>query len=312
MDSIKEANSIFEQPWWLEAVAPGRWEVKEVRQGNRVVARLPLVATKRMGQKLYGMPICTQTMGPWLDCATTNRVKMLAKEKELINQLLEQIADKAQVDMYLDTRLQYTLPFRWKGYRCEPQYSYRFGDLTDTDALFRGMKDSRKSVIRKAEKELTVSDSDGIEVLLEMQEKTFARQGRKCPIPEEVIRSIDKACSEHNARMLLTARDNEGHIHAASYFVYDDKVCYYIMSGADPEYRNSGAGSLLIWEGIKRAARVSRAFDFEGSNIEDIETNFRSFGADYVIYYRVYRLHWLLTTADYLKPKIKQIIGYKN
>lgn len=84
------------------------------------------------------------------------------------------------------------------------------------------------------------------------------------------------------------------------------------MSGADPAYRNSGAGSLLIWEGIKKAATLSKAFDFEGSNIMDIEKNFRTFGAPFIVNYRVFRLNPFLAAFDYMKPKIKRLIGYKD
>ena len=84
------------------------------------------------------------------------------------------------------------------------------------------------------------------------------------------------------------------------------------MSGADTDYRNSGAGSLLIWEGIKKAAKLSKIFDFDGSNISDIELNFRTFGAPFIINYRVSKLNFALELFDYLKPKIKRIIGYKQ
>ena len=39
--SIPWVNSVFEQPWWLDAVAPGPWSAAEVRRGDEVVARLP-------------------------------------------------------------------------------------------------------------------------------------------------------------------------------------------------------------------------------------------------------------------------------
>lgn len=311
-DSIEEVNCIFEQPWWLDAVAPGRWKSIEICQDGNIIGRLPYVESKRAGFNVIGMPPCTQTLGPWIKCKVSNKVKLYAQLKNVIFQILDKIPNNANVDLYLDSSLKYVLPFRWKGYRYEPQFSYRFSDLSNPDDIFKGIKDSRKSVIRKAEKELIVKDNASIDILMEMQNKTFKRQGRKNPIPFEVLRRIDDACLEHNARFLLTAEDKEGNIHSASYFVYDKNVCYYIMSGADPDYRNSGAGSLLIWEGIKRASRLSSAFDFEGSNIEDIETNFRSFGSDFIVHYRVFRLNLFLTLVDYIKPKIKNLIGYKQ
>ena len=310
-DSIKEVNSIFEQPWWLDAVAPNSWECFEIVENDHIVARWPMVKSKMFGFNLYGMPSCTQTLGPWVECNLTNYVKALTKKKDLYESLLEKMPSGKNVDLVMDSAACYFLPFRWAGYRVEPNLSFRFSDLSNIDDIFKGIKDSRKTIIKNAAKKLIIKEETNIDIIIDQQKKTFERQGRKLPIPEKTIRLIDDACKEHNARFMLVAYDAEGNIHGASYFVYDDKVCYYIMSGADPQYRNSGAGSLLIWEGIKRASAVSKAFDFEGSNIMDIEKNFRTFGAPFVVNYRIYKLNPILAAFDYFKPKIKKIIGYK-
>ena len=247
VDSIKEVNSIFEQPWWLDAVAPDRWRCATVEENGIVVARLPYIMKRSLGFSILGMPECTQTLGPWVDIRSTNRVKSLTKKKDLYEQLIDQLPKNKNVDLVLDSCAEYYLPFRWKGFRIEPTISYRFSDLSNLDAIYKGIKDSRKTFIKNAARDLVVEESDDIELLIELQKKTFQRQGRKLPMSEETIRRIDNACKDHGARFLLIAYDKENNLHAASYFVYDSNVCYYIMSGADPEYRNSGAGSLLIW-----------------------------------------------------------------
>ena len=312
VDNIKEVNSIFEQPWWLDAVAPNRWKCATVEENGTIVARLPYIEKRSMGFSLIGMPECTQTLGPWTDIRATNRVKSLTKKKDLYEQLIELLPKRKNIDLVLDSSTEYYLPFRWKGFKIEPNISYRFSDLSDLDAIFKGIKDSRKTVIKNAAKSLIVTESDDVDLLIDMQKKTFSRQNRSLPISEDVIRRVDEACKAHEAKFMLVATDSGGHVHAASYFVYDNNICYYIMSGADPEYRNSGAGSLLIWEGIKKTALLSKAFDFEGSNIMDIEKNFRTFGAPFVVNYRVYRLNPFLAAFDYFKPKIKKLIGYKD
>lgn len=310
-ETIKEVNSVFEQPWWLDAVAPNSWDCAVVKEGENIVGRWPYVRKRCLGFNVWGMPSCTQTLGPWVSCGNTNRIKILSRQKDIYEKLLKIFPKKGNVDLYLDGRNDFFLPFVWAGFRVEPTISYRFPDLSDLDSIFKGIKDSRKTVIRNASKILTVSESTDVELLIEMQKKTFSRQGRKLPISEGLIRRLDQACKEHEACFMLIAADGLGNVHAASYFVYDSKVCYYIMSGADPAYRYSGAGSLLIWEGIKKAATLSHAFDFEGSNIMDIEKNFRTFGAPFVVNYRVSRLNLVLAAFDYFKPRIKKLIGYK-
>ena len=144
-----------------------------------------------------------------------------------------------------------------------------------------------------------------------MQKKTFERPGRKHNVSDKLLSRLDAALIEHNARKLLCAVDTEKRIHAASYFVYDSNCCYYLAGGGDSELRTSGAASLLMWEGIKFAATVSKSFDFEGSMIEPIERFFRAFGGVPTPYWRVTKFNIPLSVADYMKPKIKRLIGWK-
>ena len=310
-DTISEVNSIFEQPWWWNAVTNQNWDVIEVKNGNELIARLPYYITKRLGQNIITLPPLTQTTGPWIKPLIGKPVNNLARRKEILDELIEKIPKKMNIDLYLNSENFYILPFRWHGFKYEPTFSYRIKALNDVNTIFSCFREAVRRQIRKAEKEIVVRDDSSIDVLLTMQDKTFKRQDRINPYPKDLVSKLDESCCTHNARKFLTAIDAKGVVHAAAYFVYDTNVCYYLMGGADPEFRSSGAQSLLLWESIKFAATVSKQFDFEGSNVEDIERAFRSFSADFVINYRITRLNPLLSFADYLKPKIKHIIGYK-
>ena len=190
-------------------------------------------------------------------------------------------------------------------------FSYRLENLNDLDLVWKGFKENIRTDIRKAKKNVFVKEEDNIEVLIEMQKKTFLRQGRSFPLDENIIRRIDSAAGERHSKLLLCARDSEQRVHAAAYYVFDDNRCYYLMSGGDPLYRNSGATSLLLWEGIKKASERVDIFDFEGSMIEDIERFVRGFGAIPRNYYRVKKLNCMQSIAEYFKPRIKQILHYK-
>ena len=66
-----------------------------------------------------------------------------------------------------------------------------------------------------------------------------------------------------------------------------------------------------MWEGIQFAAKKSKCFDFEGSMIEGIENFVRQFGGEPVVYYELKRLNVFRSFREILKPKIKQLLGYK-
>ena len=92
-----------------------------------------------------------------------------------------------------------------------------------------------------------------------------------------MLRRIEGAASERNARRILLARDADGQTHAGGFFVRDDRWVYYLAGASDPQLRTSGAASLLLWKGIAYAAEEGLGFDFEGSIIRGVERFFRAF-----------------------------------
>ena len=183
------------------------------------------------------------------------------------------------------------LPFHWRGFSQTTRYTYVLEVLEDEAAIWQGFRENIRREIRRAEKRhaIEVAQDASIDDFLNLNRKTFERQGRKPPYPESVVRAIDEACSQRNCRRIFLARDAEGQPHAAAYVIWDAESAYYLMGGADAALRNSGAMSACMWEAIRFAAGVTRRFDFEGSMVEPIERFFRAFGASQVPYFGVTR-----------------------
>ena len=60
-------NSIFEKPYWLDALSQeGIWSESIVKINGEVVARLPYFLVVRNGLRYIEMPPFTQTLGPFL------------------------------------------------------------------------------------------------------------------------------------------------------------------------------------------------------------------------------------------------------
>jgi len=118
--------------------------------------------------------------------------------------------------------------------------------------------------------------------------KTFERQGVAAPDRRRLER-IDAECAKRDARTILFAYDEVGQVHAVAYTVRDRRTTYYLMGGGDPHLRTSGAGSLLVWEAIRRASADSQVFDFEGSMLRPVERFFRAFGGRQTPYPHVSR-----------------------
>ena len=74
-------NSIFQKAWWLDAVAPEKWNEVVTIRGDEITARLPYVFCKKFGNLHITMPTLTQTLGPCLHTSNGKYTKCLSEQK---------------------------------------------------------------------------------------------------------------------------------------------------------------------------------------------------------------------------------------
>lgn len=301
------ANAIFQQPWWLDAVAPGHWEAVTVERDGRVVARLPYVMRGRRRLRVLTMPPLTQTLGPWVERSTAKPAEALSAEHELLAALESSLPPADAFVQHFSPTMLNALPFYWAGYRLELHYTYRLEGLESEEALWDGLRGNIRREIRKARKRVEVRDDLDLDRFHAIWAKTFARQGMPVPVSLAGLERLDAACAARGARALLCARDEAGRVHAVSYVVWDRHAAFYLLGGGDPELRTSGAGSLLMWESIMRAREVTDVFDFEGSMLRPVERFFRAFGGRQTPYLRVSRARARARIALALRAGVRRL-----
>jgi hypothetical protein len=283
------ANAVFQQPWWLDAVAPGHWGEATVEHDGRVVARLPYVVRGRPRLRILTMPPLTQTLGPWLERSTAKPAHALSEEHDRLAALEAALPDAAAFVQHFSPTMLNALPFHWAGYRLELQYTYRLVGLGSEEVLWDGLRGNIRREIRKARTRVEVRDDLALDRFHAVWAKTFARQGLRAPVSLAELERLDAACAARGARAMLFGQDDAGRVHAVSYLVWDEHAAFYLLGGGDPELRTSGASSLLMWESIMRARAVTDVFDFEGSMLRPVERFFRAFGSRQTPYLRVSR-----------------------
>ena len=291
-------NCIFEQPWWLDALAPGKWRAAEVKRGDEVVARMPYTISKKLGMTMLYKPKLTQTLGPWLRPSTRKYANRLGEEKEAVEALIKQLPAAEITRIVCHPSFSNMLPFFWAGFELSVKYTYRIPDISDLDAVWDGFSSTNRRNIRKAEKLVEVREGLGIDRFLDVHEMTFRRQGRKPTCSRELVKRLDAALEERGRRKILFGVDAQENIHSVLYTCWDDQTVYYLMGGGDPKLRNSMAGSLLMWRAIQHAATVGSVFDFEGSMMEPVERFFRGFGGIQTPFYYATRMPSWLGFAD--------------
>jgi hypothetical protein len=283
------ANAIFQQPWWLDAVAPGRWHETKVERDGRVVARLPYVVRGRSRLRMLTMPPLTQTLGPWVERSTAGAARALGDEMELLAELEAGLPPAGAFVQHFAPTMLNALPFYWAGYTLELRYTYRLDGLRAPEALWDGLRGNIRREIRKARRQLEIRDDLGLDRFYAVWTKTFTRQGLEPSVSLAQLERLDAACATRDVRAMLFACDGANRVHAVIYVVWDRHAAFHLLGGADPELRTSGASSLLMWDAIMRAAAVTDVFDFEGSMLKPVERFFRAFGSRQAPYLRVSR-----------------------
>lgn len=293
-----EDTCVFCQPWWLEAVSPGRWGVAVVWRGEEVAAVWPYTYKLRLNQyPLLEIPELTFYLGPWLRPSTAKYTRRLAEEKDLMTELIAALPPFASFQQFLHPSVTNWMPLQWQGFSETTRYTYRFEDTHDLEALWSGVKENIRTDIRKAEKQLRVVADEDPTRFLHLQRATFARQGLAMPFREETFCRLDAECVRRELRTILCAVDSENRPHAAAYLVRDRSTLYSLLRASDPILRTSGAASLVLWKTVEFASSENRAFDFVGSWEESIERFVRGFGGRQVPFFEITKVQsWVVKT----------------
>jgi len=284
-----EEIPFFSQYGWLNCVCGEKnWDIVFIEKDHKIVATMPYYITSKMFFSMILMPKLTQTMGPYIVYPKGQKnERKLSYEKEIMTGLIEKLP---QVDFFFQNfhkSISNWLPFKWKGFEQTTNYTYVLEDLSDLDKVFRNFRSNIKTDIKKARKIINIKEDSDLELFYKINKMTFDRQKMSIPYSLKWLNTLDIHCQKNDCRKIFMGYDNQENLHAAIYVVWDNQTMYYLMSGGDPLYRNSGATSLLLWEAIQFAAQKNLKFDFEGSMIEPIERVFRAFGATQVPYFRV-------------------------
>ena len=276
-DETATTWSLFEEPYWLDSVAPGAWHAVELKRDGQIIGRLPYVIKRRYGVSAISTPWFTPWLGPWIRPSGGKQARELSHEHQVLTTLIEGLPKAQKTLIACAPEFQNLMALYWAGYDLKVGYTHRL-ILGDEQALWAGMRDTMRTKCRKAEKATAVNTERSLGDFISILQKTYDRQGKDFSASFPVLERIDDAMRARNQRALYCAEDAKGRIHAAVYVVFDERHCFGLASGADPAFRESGAQALVEWHAIKDAGKHSRIFDFLGSMIRPIEIFMRGFG----------------------------------
>ncbi len=285
---------LYMQPWWLDAVCrQGTWDVcLSYDNAGHINGVLVYYQVKLKGLvPAILMPQLTPHSGIWMRFQDEDKLKLHAKNmhtKRVLETLIEQLPE---VPIYTQ-KFHHTLtdwqPFYWKNFRGETHYTYLLEDISDIAAVYGDFKGSVRTDIRKAEKSLQIQNCEDIALFYGLCKKSFQKQGLNPSFSLDNLIALDNELKIRDLRKMYIAFDAENNAHAAIYIVYSDRTAHYLIGGSDPDKRQSGAVTLLLWQAIREASEAGlTSFDFEGSMVPSVEFAFRNFGAVQKPFFRI-------------------------
>lgn len=279
-------GSIFCKSFWLTAVGVTYHFLGCFDNSNRLLGGIPIVEPKK---GTISMPKLTQTLGVIYDNFDKMKyVKKISKEKEITLAIVENLPKFISFDYGFNYNFSNWMPFMWNGFSQYTRYTYVIEDLSNLDKIKSEFSDTTKSIINKTIKNnMKVRNDLTLKDMYDMIELTFKRQNIKPPFSFNWFENFDKVLYKNNSRQMFFSVDEHNNIHAGLYLVYNKNCAYYLLGGADPVFRNSGAMYLNIFEAIKFSSEHSKKFDFEGSVVQNIEHTFRSFGGIQKQYFQI-------------------------
>jgi len=283
---------IFSQPFWLDAVCGEDWNACVIKSGGQVIATLPFYIKKRGPFKAITMPPLTQNFYLFLDYGNKiSTEKRLSFEHETISALIDELPYHDMFNINFYRTLTNWQPFFNYGFNQTTHYTYVIEDLTDIDALFREWSHAKRKNIKKAVPNVSVTTDIGATDFYVNHRMTLAKQNARISYSQDLIERIFAAVYANNSGKTFAAFDKDNNLHAAILLIWDKIQAYYLISSIDPDFRNSGAATLLIKEAIEYVASKTTKLDFEGSMIEGVARSFRQFGTSQVPYFRLSKVN---------------------
>ena len=287
-------GTIFHTSWWLDC-SGHRFELFGLFKNGKLVAGLPIVYWRWRFWDMITQPPFTPYQGLMFAPTEGKYVTQLSMHKKLAEALIDAIKNRASViNICCHWTINDMQPFRWAGFEPQVHYTYLL-DLQNYSAIWPNMDSTKRNNIRRSKDEgITVAEGFNIPELIRLSKDTFDRQSMNVNwdmLPKTYQYELNKRGLGRTFIAYTPAREAI----AGLLLVWDNRCAYYLMGGYKQEAAHRGAMSLAFWQAINYAHTIGlQTFDFEGSDVPQIERFFRKFGARLTPYYRARKTsRWL-------------------
>ena len=308
--SQSPASNVFDTTIWLNTLSSVlNCDIRVLGVFNKedLIGGVAFNVIKKFGMKIAKVP----PMSVFNSC---HYIPKETRHKDRLGRFIQEIviaiAEKLQDDfhyVYLANHLEFQdiRGFLWKDWRQLILYSYRV-PLNNVDLSL--ISASKRRQVKKALKRLiAIEEVKEVAHIYNIIKNTYFRQGIECPLTLNELSGIYEIMGDN---MIISAAREQGNGDYKAVIVYvvdyRGKCVYNLINGHEHEIPDSGANTLLIWEGIKFFKDKGFEYYDLGEAGMSSKANFKGeFNTDLVPYYQVSKSNLLFSIAWHLtKGKI--------
>ena len=269
--------TVYHEPWWLEIVTGGRWTVAEVREGGRIVGRMPYQVSRRFGVAAAGMPPLTHFLGPAVDAGQGSAQARYLRRVAITRELIRCLPQRSGFWQKFHRGVTDVIAFQAERFETGVQFTFEVAPAPEA-VLWAALRDKHRNVIRKARKQFAIHELDDSGEFVAFYLANLRERMAVSWVPAAVLANLLTAATSRGCGEMLGLRDERGRLTAAVFCARDHEVSYYTLSTRSFAAGNGGV-PLLIWESIRRAARDGLLFDFDGLSAASSIGLYAGFGA---------------------------------
>ena len=192
------------------------------------------------------------------------------------------------------------------GFKTKERVTYRIEDLSNLDKVIGAFSKNKKRQLQKA-LSLHADTGMGVEDFYRFHTQCLQEQGKQISYSREFLLVLERKAARLKQSQILSICNADNEVLAAAFLVWDTHSMYYLIPCYKPQYKDTGAGALLVLEAIKLARRQGVAFDFEGSMIRGVANHYKQVGSKRTLYYSVERYYkwyfWFANAWNWLRER---------
>jgi hypothetical protein len=272
-------RTIFQEPWWLDVVAPGRWAEVQVERGGTIVAALPYVRGRSFGRSALVTPTLCRTLHPVVDVRALKTESANRARLALVGELIDSLPGAASARFVLGPEWPDALAWQSRGFHARPLYTSVLDVRPADEDPLHAVRDTTRRVVRRARESLRLVDLDG-GAFTEIYAKHL--NGYEPYFDLDLVPTLHAAAAARDQGRAIAAIDAAGLIHATLFTVWDKRALYYFLTSRDVGRAHVGAVAMLVVEALSEARRRGLAFDFDGITTPSRLQFIVNFGGDMV------------------------------